>query len=237
MNGDPNAIKPEQRLQLLLYLAPLEFIGLLGFALCSLGPPHVHWTGPLICAALIGIANFAIYMATIDYMVAAYGPFAASATGGNGFCRDLLAGLAALYVTPMYKNIRPGTKWQLVIPTLILAGVSIPLMIPIYGFYLYGPTFRKKSPYAQELSQKRLESREARAEAITRASSPTQSRGNSLAGVGGRPRSGSSRVSEMRGFGSVPVTRNNSLRGGHKMADMEVIVPQRSYSLSSQRGR
>lgn len=65
MNGDPHAIKPERRLWWLLYLAPLEFLGLLGFGFCSLGPPAVHWIAPLIFTALIGIANFAIYMATI----------------------------------------------------------------------------------------------------------------------------------------------------------------------------
>lgn len=30
----------------------------------------------------------------------AYGPYAASATGGNGFARDFLAGIAALYSVP-----------------------------------------------------------------------------------------------------------------------------------------
>jgi hypothetical protein len=39
-------------------------------------------------------------MATIDYMIAAYGPYAASATGGNGFARDFLAGIAAMYSAP-----------------------------------------------------------------------------------------------------------------------------------------
>jgi hypothetical protein len=32
----------------------------------SLGPPHVHWIAPLIFSAIVGIANYAIYMATID---------------------------------------------------------------------------------------------------------------------------------------------------------------------------
>jgi len=39
-------------------------------------------------------------MATIDYMIASYGPYAASATGGNGFARDFLAGIAAMYSIP-----------------------------------------------------------------------------------------------------------------------------------------
>ncbi|KIR60252.1 multidrug transporter [Cryptococcus bacillisporus CA1873] len=99
LRKDPDAA-PELRLQPLLYLAPLETIGLFGFAWTSLGPPHVHWIAPMIFSCLVGIANYAIYMSTIDYMVAAYGPYSASATGGNGMARDFLAGIAALYSTP-----------------------------------------------------------------------------------------------------------------------------------------
>ena len=39
-------------------------------------------------------------MATIDYMTAAYGPYASSATGGNGLARDFLAGISAMFATP-----------------------------------------------------------------------------------------------------------------------------------------
>jgi hypothetical protein len=48
----------------------------------------------------IFILQFAIYGATIDYMVESYGPYSASATGGNGFARDFLAGVSAMYATP-----------------------------------------------------------------------------------------------------------------------------------------
>ncbi|KAI9744986.1 MAG: hypothetical protein M4579_007674, partial [Chaenotheca gracillima] len=89
---DPDALQPERRLYWLLYTAPLETIGLFGFAWTSLGPGNgVHWIAPMIFSAMIAIANYAIYMATIDYMVAAYGPYSASATGGNALARDFLA--------------------------------------------------------------------------------------------------------------------------------------------------
>lgn len=41
----------------LILAAPLETIGLFGFAWTSLGPPHVHWIAPLIFSSLIAIAN------------------------------------------------------------------------------------------------------------------------------------------------------------------------------------
>lgn len=65
-----DAMAPEFRLKWLLFLAPLETIGLFGFAWTSLGPPQVHWFGPMFFSCLIAIANFGIYMSTIDYMIA-----------------------------------------------------------------------------------------------------------------------------------------------------------------------
>ncbi|KAI4163572.1 MAG: hypothetical protein LQ342_002844 [Letrouitia transgressa] len=54
---NPDALSPEARLWWLLYIAPLETIGLFGFAWTSLGPPHVHWIAPLLFSTLIAIAN------------------------------------------------------------------------------------------------------------------------------------------------------------------------------------
>lgn len=174
----PETFKPERRLWWLLYLVPLEPIGLFILGWCALGPPQVHWIGPMFAIALIGIANFAIYMATIDYMVAAYGPRAASATGGNGFCRDLLAGVAALYARPLYSNIKPGTKWTLPIPSFLLTGIAILLCIPVYVFYIWGEWFRKRSPYASKLDEIRQAKKDEREEAIreSREGTPVASR-------------------------------------------------------------
>jgi len=97
----------ESRLWLLLFLAPMLPIGMFGFAWTATGPP-LHFAGTLVFVVLVGIANYAIYMATIDYMVAAYGPYAASATGGNGWARDFLAGVLTVPATPFFQNI--GSK-------------------------------------------------------------------------------------------------------------------------------
>ena len=63
-------LAPEFRLKWLLWLAPLETIGLFGFAWTSMGPPESHWIGPMFFSFLIAIANYAIYMSTVDYMIA-----------------------------------------------------------------------------------------------------------------------------------------------------------------------
>jgi len=155
---DPDRLKPEARLWWLLYLAPLEAIGLFGFAWTSLGPSYgIPWIAPMIFSCLVGIANYAIYQSSIDYMTAAYGPYAASATGGNDLARDFLAGVAAMYSGPMYENI-PGRPLEY--PTTILACISVAVTIPIYVFYRKGPDIRAKSKFAQSLdsSRKRKES-------------------------------------------------------------------------------
>lgn len=108
-------------------------------------------------------------MATIDYMVAAYGPFAASATGGNALARDFLAGVAAMYAAPcmlsphhpplllpqlttpiVYEHV--GTTYKLEWPTTILALLAAIFTIPIYIFYWKGPEIRKRSKFAQSLA-------------------------------------------------------------------------------------
>ncbi|TIC06997.1 multidrug transporter [Wallemia mellicola] len=150
---DPYSVTPESRLYWLLYTAPLEAIGLFGFAWTSLPPEEyeTHWIAPMIFAALIGIANYCIYMATIDYMVAAYGPYSSSATGGNGFARDLLAGISAMFSTPFYSHFKGRNK--LTYPSTILACIAAVLVAPIFMLYFYGPTVRRKSRFAQSLNQ------------------------------------------------------------------------------------
>lgn len=140
----------ERRMLLLLFLAPLEAIGLFGFAWTSMGPSHNPWIAPMIFTVLIAVANYSIYMSTIDYMVAAYGHYSASATGGNGFARDFLAGIATMYATPMYNNI--GKKHHLQWASTLLGCLALIVMIPIYVFYWKGPEIRAKSKFAQVLA-------------------------------------------------------------------------------------
>lgn len=105
-NPDNERIQCESRLWWLLYTAPCLPIGLIIFAWTSIGPPQ-HWIGSMIASAIIGIANYAVYMAKIDYMICAYGPYSASATGGNGWARDFLAGVLTSPATPFYESKSP----------------------------------------------------------------------------------------------------------------------------------
>lgn len=117
-------------------------------------------------------AQYAIYMATIDYMVASYGPYSASATGGNALARDFLSGIAAMYSTPskstfskvkrrmqelifqpVYENM--GHSNPLEWASTFLGFMAILFIIPIYVFYWKGPRIREKSKFAQVLASDR----------------------------------------------------------------------------------
>ncbi|KAF2476410.1 MFS general substrate transporter [Lindgomyces ingoldianus] len=144
-NNRGHELTPESRLWLLLFIVPLLPVGLFGFAFVSTGPP-IPWIAPLIFSVLIGMANYAIYYATIDYMVASYGEYAASATGGNGFMRDFLAGMCALYTGPLYKSLKPKNA------SFLLFGTAVIVCIPVYVFYWFGPRVRKHSKFAEALA-------------------------------------------------------------------------------------
>jgi hypothetical protein len=146
----------------------------------------------MIASAIIGIANYAIYMATIDYMICAYGPYSASATGGNGWARDFLAGVLTLPATPFFQNI--GSN-PLANASTILFCISLLLVVSVYVIYWKGPDLRKRSPFAQQLAGAREDNGGRRASHVPGAYG---SRVNSISG-NERPGMGSRRGSVIRG--------------------------------------
>lgn len=108
--------------------------------------------GSLVGSAIIGIANSAIYMSTIDYMICAYGRYSASATDGNGWARDFLAGVLTLPATPFSENT--GGDLRLVYAWTILSLLHV---VSVYIIYWKGPELRMRSPFAQPLSAWREE--------------------------------------------------------------------------------
>ena len=155
---DDEKAQYESRLYWLLFTAPCLPIGLFGFAWTIL--PSVHWIGSMIFSAIVGIANYSIYMATIDYMICAYGPYSASATGGNGWSRDFLAGVLTVPATPFFSNIGSNQKppRNLEYANTILACVATVLVMAVYVIYWKGPQLRHRSPFAQQLASARKES-------------------------------------------------------------------------------
>lgn len=202
LHPDDEKAQYESRLWWLLYTAPCLPIGLIGFAWTSGGPP-LPWIASSIFAAVVGIANYSIYMATIDYMICAYGPYSASATGGNGWSRDFLAGVLTIPATPFFKNI--GGKQHLQDASTILFAISFMLVIAVYVIYWYGPTLRARSPFAQQLQKGAKESggRRPSVMSVPGYGSQPASRGGSRSNsrIGSRQTSYANSKSEASGMG------------------------------------
>ncbi|KAK8108626.1 hypothetical protein PG984_014427 [Apiospora sp. TS-2023a] len=178
----------EARLWWLNFTAPLLSVGLLIFAFVACLPGvtgHVHWFPSMIASCLIGIANYAIYMATIDYTLRAYGVYAASATGGNGWARDFLAGILTPYAVPMFEK---AGKFPMM---MILFGLALLLTASVYVVYVKGPWLRSRSKFAQTLASRGEEEAIAQSRAQSRAGSNSsgsvysQDGGDENGGAGG----------------------------------------------------
>ncbi|KAK6086016.1 major facilitator superfamily transporter [Seiridium cupressi] len=140
----------EGRMWWLMWTAPCLPIGLTIFAWTTNG--NIHWIWAVIGSAIIGIANYSVYMGTIDYMVAAYGQYSASATGGNGFARDFLAGVLTWAAIPFYDSYKNVTNQPLQWANSTLAFISWILVASTMVIYFKGPSLRKRSPFAQKLA-------------------------------------------------------------------------------------
>ena len=124
-------------------------------------------------------------MATIDYMVAAYGEYSASATGGNALARDVLAGVSAYYAYPLYHNLFQGAEknlylhndnkkhesWNLVFASLLLGVLAIVVVGPVYWIHARGDWIRGKSKFAEGVARERAAKGEARSAVQSRRAS------------------------------------------------------------------
>ncbi|KAG6042565.1 hypothetical protein E4U17_001371 [Claviceps sp. LM77 group G4] len=219
----------ESRLWFLLYLAPCLPIGLIGFAWTISGPP-IHWIGSMIFVAIVGIANYAIYMATIDYMICAYGPYSASATGGNGWARDFLAGVLTVPAVPFFENIGKSSGRNLEYASTILFCISFVLVIAVYVIYWKGPQLRARSPFAQRLAEERQGAAPEGSATGNAASAPL----DSTSAVPRRPGNTRSYSQQYRFFGENRVTPRGTPRGTPSASRRPSLSIDRR---ASQRGR
>ncbi len=114
---DDEVAQYESRLWWLLYLAPCLPVGLIGFAWTTIGPP-LPWVASMVFVALVGIANYAIYMATIDYMICAYGPSLHLLQAETVGLAISSAGVLTIPATPFFNNI--GGRYHIQYASTIL---------------------------------------------------------------------------------------------------------------------
>lgn len=145
--------------------------------------------------------------------ICAYGPYSASATGGNGWSRDFLAGVLTVPATPFFTNIGPPNNLEYA--NTILFCISFVLVLAVYVVYWKGPVLRKRSPFAQQLAQAEAAGGGRRLSSIA-----SGSRKNSMVAGDLRP-----------GFGSrsnsYAVGRRTSRQPSHHMRDANLIEERR----------
>ncbi|KAK4058517.1 hypothetical protein OIO90_000679 [Microbotryomycetes sp. JL221] len=136
--NDPK-FRPEDRLELALFAAVFIPVSLFLFGWSA--RPSVHWIVPIIGAGLYLPGIFLAFQCIIMYIVTGYPLYAASILAGNALFRSELAGGFPLFGHKFYTTLGVGGGCSL------LAGLSILMMVPLYGLYKYGDRLRARSKW------------------------------------------------------------------------------------------
>lgn len=145
-------------------------------------------------------------------MICAYGPYSASATGGNGWARDFLAGVLTVPALPFFQNIGASSGKNLEYASTILFCISFILVVAVYVIYWKGPALRKRSPFAQKLAVARAEGADNGRRASV-AYDPTRRRSSAASAGNARPVGQRSFSQQHRFFGENRVTPRGTPRG------------------------
>ena len=99
---------------------------------------------------------------------------------GNGWSRDFLAGVLTIPATPFFENI--GRERHLQDASTILFCIAFVLVIAVYVIYWKGPVLRKRSPFAQQLQDSRMDTEGRRASFVPSAAYMSETRRASMMG-------------------------------------------------------
>ncbi|GAA6064616.1 hypothetical protein JCM10212_006570 [Sporobolomyces blumeae] len=134
-------LAPEVRLELALYGSIFIPIALFMFG-WSGQYASVHWIVPTIGAALYFPGIFYAFQCILLYLAQSYPSVAASVFAGNDLCRSSVAAGFPLFAKFFYQRLGVGGACSL------LAGLSILMIIPLFGLYKYGDRLRARSKWA-----------------------------------------------------------------------------------------
>ena len=151
--NDPDTGRPqlESVMSIECIAALLIPLGQLWFAWTSALP--VHWIWPILAGIPFGAGTILVFIYGVNYLVNAYGRYAASALVGNTVTRSLMGAVLPLAGPAMYQSL--GAHWA-----GSLLGFLQVAIIPIpFVFYLAGGKLRRKSTLISQLraDQERLE--------------------------------------------------------------------------------
>ena len=116
----------------------------------------IHWIVPSLAGIPYGMGIDITFMALNNYLTDAYGVYSASALASSVFSRNVVAALLLPLVTyQMFEQL--GVGWACSVLGFLCAALSpIPLIM-----IKYGPILRARSPFCQQLKQKRCEGEQA----------------------------------------------------------------------------
>ncbi|KAK4053479.1 hypothetical protein OIV83_001646 [Microbotryomycetes sp. JL201] len=135
---DPT-FQPEDRLRLALFGSVFSPLSLFIFGWTA--RPGVHWIGPTIGAALYLPAVYLAFQSILMYCMTGYTLYAASILAGNAFFRSAMASGFPLFGHAFYDRLTIGGGCSL------LAGLSILMIIPLFGLFKYGDRLRARSKW------------------------------------------------------------------------------------------
>ncbi|CAI0650527.1 unnamed protein product [Colletotrichum noveboracense] len=131
--------RPEIRLLLSVWMAPVVSIGFFWYGWSAAG--DTHWIVPVLGTFVIGFGSFIILMPSQIYLVDAFGAEAsASALAANTFMRSLFGAFLPLAGPPLYKGL--GLGWG----NSLLAFIAIAFVPVPFLFYKYGERLRARFP-------------------------------------------------------------------------------------------
>ena len=115
-------------------------IGLFWFGWTA-SPDH-SWFLPCIAAVFIGAGFNVVFQQSINYIVDAYGLYAASAAAALTFLRSLMACVLPIGVRPMFHALGDG-------PAMSIVGAVAAALLPIpFLLMKIGTSLRKRSRFA-----------------------------------------------------------------------------------------
>lgn len=135
-DGSPRQLKPEYRILLLVYLAPLVPAGFFIYGWAA--EYRVHFVIPILGTTLIGMGGAAVFTAVSTYLVDSFTIHATSALAANTLIRSTVGAVLPLAGPKMYKSL--GLGWGNTILGLI-AMIFLPLP---WVLYKHGQFLRKK---------------------------------------------------------------------------------------------
>lgn len=135
--GSGTAAKPERRLILMMWFAPITPLGCFMYGWTAYY--QTHWIVPIIGSSLIGLGALFIIIPTQIYLVDAFGAeAAASALAANMLVRSPFGAFLDLTAAPLYAKL--GLGWgNSVLGFICFAFTPVPWL-----FYRYGETLRTR---------------------------------------------------------------------------------------------